>query len=185
MRLFACLPFPAHVQEQIADYAHSLVPAFDRAHPAWVPQENLHLTLHFFGEVEAQTAAALQGLLEEAARLCPALHLATGKLSALPSMRSPRVLYIAMDIQPAEALAKLVDRMRAVAAQIGAETEARPWKAHLTLARLKTPLMPELSSLPAPPGLTFSIDAFELMQSRLKPSGAVYSPLKHYPLAGS
>lgn len=185
MRLFACLPFPAHVQGQIADYARSLVPAFDRAHPVWVPQENLHLTLHFFGEVGAQTAARLQALLDEAAGFCPALQLATGKLSVLPSLRAPRVLYIATDIQPAEALAKLVGRMRAIAAQIGAETETRPWKAHLTLARLKMPLMPELSSLPAPPGFTFSIDSFELMQSRLKPSGAVYSPMKRYLLAGS
>ena len=185
MRLFTCLPFPVHVQGQIADYVLSLVPVFGHTQPSCVPKENLHLTLHFFGEVEMQSAAKLQVLLEEASGLCPELQLATGKLSILPSPKAPRVLYIAVDIQPAEAPAKLVGRMRAIAAQIGAETETRPWKPHLTLARLKIPLMPELSSLPAPPSLSFSIDAFELMLSRLNPSGAVYSPLKRYPLAGS
>jgi 2'-5' RNA ligase len=184
MRLFTCLPFPADAQGQIAAYARSLVPAFGRALPSWVPQENLHLTLHFFGEVEEQVAARLQVLLEEAARPCPALHIATGRLSVLPSMKSPRVLYIAADIQPSEALENLVRSMRAIASAIGAETETRPWKAHLTLARLKAPFLPEPSSLPAPPSLTFSIDAFELMRSRLTPSGAIYTSLQRYPLAG-
>jgi len=139
MRLFTCLPFPVHVQGQIADYVNALVPLFGRTQPIWVPKKNLHLTLHFFGEVEVQTAAKLQALLEEAAGLCPALQLATGKLSALPSQRAPRVLYIAVDIQPAEAPAKLIGRMRTIAALIGAETETRPWKPHLTLASSKYP----------------------------------------------
>lgn len=184
MRLFASLPFPVHVQRQIADYSHSLVPAFGRAHPSWVPQENLHLTLHFFGELEAGTTAKLQTLLAESAPLCPPLQLATGKLSVLPSLRAPRVLYISIEIQPVEPLAELIGRMRDIAAQIGAETDTRPWKAHLTLARLKIFWIPEFSSLAAPPKLTFVVDSFELMQSKLDRSGAVYSCFRRYPLAG-
>jgi 2'-5' RNA ligase len=184
MRLFASLPFPPQAQEQIAHYSRALVPAFSRAHPSWVPQENLHLTLHFFGELEIKAATTLQVLLEESARPCPPLQLTTGKLSVLPSPRAPRVLYISTEIQPTEPLAELVDRLRDVASRIGAEIDSRPWKAHLTLARLKTPLIPELSSLPAPPALAFTIDSFALMQSKLGRSGAIYSCLSLYTLSG-
>jgi len=184
MRLFASLPFPVYAQEQVANYIHSLVPVFGRARPSWVPRENLHLTLHFFGEIESQTTIRLQALLADAAHLCPPLHVSTAKLSILPSLKAPRVLYIATEIRPAEPLAELVVRLRGIAAQIGAEVDTRPWKAHLTIARFRIPWAPELVSLPEPPKLAFPIDAFELMQSRLDRSGAVYSVLDRYPLAG-
>ena len=184
MRLFAALPFPAQVQEQIAQSSREIAPDFYRAHPSWVPQNNLHVTLHFFGEIGAQITKTLQMALEESTKLCPPLHIVTGGLSVLPSPKSPRVLYIAMDTQPARPLSGLVSRMRDIAAQVGAETDSRPWKAHLTLARLKAPWIPELSSLPPPPTFSFTIDAFELMESRLDPAGAIYSCLQRFPLSG-
>jgi len=74
----------------------------------------------------------------------------------------------------------LIDRIREIAAQLGAQTDARPWNAHLTLARLKLPYAPNLSSLPKPPMLSLYIDSFELLQSTLSPVGAIYSKIRRF-----
>lgn len=180
MRLFAALPVPAEPRTQIAEYCRTLVPSFAPARPSWVPEENLHLTLHFFGELDHGDAATLQNLLEAEATNCPFLTLQIGNLSVLPSLRAPRVLYLDTRIEPEAPLFSLINRLRIIASQIGAETDSRPWKAHLTLARLKEPWVPELSSLPAAPRISFAIDAFELMQSKLTREGAMYSCVRRY-----
>ncbi|HNY98708.1 MAG TPA: RNA 2',3'-cyclic phosphodiesterase [Rectinema sp.] len=182
MRLFAALPFPVATQNQIGAYCASLEEAFRPARPSWVPPQNLHLTLHFFGELEAEDAEKLKILLSDLANLCPPLRITTEDLSMLPSMNRPRVLYLATHIEPFEPLTILINRIREIAIQLGAETDARPWKAHLTLARLKLPIAPELSSLPRPPKLSLSIDSFELLRSTLSPSGAVYSRISRFAL---
>ena len=180
MRLFVALPVPVAPRKQIAEYCHTLAPAFVPGRPSWVLEENLHLTLHFFGELDQKGAATLQNLLEAEALNCPPLTLRIGNLSVLPSLRAPRVLYIHTSIEPEAPLFCLIDRLRIIASQIGAETDSRPWKAHLTLARLKEPWIPELTSLPAAPKLSFNNDGFELMQSRLDRAGAIYSCVRRY-----
>ena len=182
MRLFVALPFPAAVQNQIGTYCASIETAFRPARSSWVPPQNLHLTLHFFGELEVEKAEELENLLSDAANLCPPLRITTEGLSVLPAMNRPRVLYLAARIEPSEPLTILIDRIREIAAQLGAQTDARPWKAHLTLARLKLPYAPNLSSLPKPPMLSLYIDSFELLQSTLSPVGAIYSKIRRFAL---
>lgn len=185
MRLFAAIPLPAADQHRIAEYCRTIAPLFVSARPSWVPEENLHLTLHFFGELDPRVAATLQNLLEAEAANCPPLTLRIGNLSVLPSVRAPRVLYLHTHIEPAPPLFSLIDRLRIIASEIGAETDSRPWKAHLTLARLKEPWIPELSSLPAVPDISFTSNAFELMQSRLTRGGAMYSCVRRYTFLAS
>lgn len=180
MRLFAALSVPKEHRTQIAEYSRLLAPSFAPARPSWVPEENLHLTLHFFGELDHKVAATLENLLENEALHCPPLTLRIGNLSVLPSLRAPRVLYLDTHIEPKEPLFDLINRLRIIASKIGAETDPRPWKAHLTLARLKEPLAFELSSLPAAPKISFTVEAFELMQSRLTKEGALYSCVRRY-----
>jgi len=180
MRLFVALPFPQAIQTQIGNYCAQLEPAFRHARPNWVAPENLHLTLHFYGELDEKRAEQLQDRLAAACKLCPSLTLATTKLAVLPSVRTPRVLYIDLKIEPLERLLAFVEQLRAIAQDLGAENDSRPWTAHLTLARLKVPSIPELSTLPKPPHVQFSLDSFDLIQARLGRTGAVYTVMRHY-----
>jgi len=175
MRLFAALPFSESAQTQLNQFALSIAPLFERARPVWVPWQNFHITLHFFGELDPQTAAELQYRMREPAALCTPLRISTGKLSVLPSFRSPRVLIIETRILPEKKGVALVQNLRNIAAQIKAETDFRPWNAHLTLARFKEPWIPDVSTLPAPPNISFEVPAVALMRSTLSPHGAEYS----------
>ncbi len=180
MRVFAALPFPNAARDRLRDYTVSIAPAFDRARPSWVAPENLHLTLHFFGELDDRAVSELRALLGVSAAQCSTLQITTGRLSLLPSFKAPRVLYIEARIQPAKALQQLVQSARQIARTLGAENDSRPWRAHLTLARLKEPWAPDLRSLPQPPALEFELKAFELMSSKLSPSGAQYTSIERF-----
>lgn len=182
MRLFVALPLPSECRSAIANYCRAIAPAFVHARPTWVAEENLHFTLHFFGEVEPDLVPELMEHLEACRQLSPPLDLRTGGLSFLPSMRVPRILHIEADIEPKPRLLSLVSELRAIAEKFGAETDHRPWKAHLTLARLKENHVPRLSELPPPPRLSARLEFFALMASTLERSGARYSVVGEFPL---
>lgn len=182
MRLFVALLLPAECRSAVADYCRAIAPAFVHARPSWVSEENLHFTLHFFGEVDPVLVPKLAGHLEACRQLAPPLDLRTGGLSFLPSARVPRILHMNAAIEPSPRLLSLVDELRAIAADLGAETDSRPWKAHLTLARLKENRVPQLSELPPPPRISTQLRSFALIASTLERSGARYSIVGEFPL---
>jgi 2'-5' RNA ligase len=92
-----------------------------------VPARDLHLTLHFLGAVPRADIAALQAAI---ASPCPAFTL---ELDRAELWRHGTAVLAAAAVPPAlEALhATLGERLRG----FGLRTEARPFRAHVTLAR--------------------------------------------------
>ena len=92
-----------------------------------VPARDLHLTLHFLGAVPRTDVPALQAAL---AVPCPAFTL---ELDRAEVWRHGTAVLAAAAVPPALVTlhAALGERLRAV----GLRTEARPFRAHVTLAR--------------------------------------------------
>ncbi|HWP67938.1 MAG TPA: hypothetical protein VN437_01465, partial [Rectinemataceae bacterium] len=106
-----------------------------------------------------------------------------------------------------EALAPLIAEAKA-AAGLGAMNDDRPWRAHLTLARIKegrappvvemppaaamsaiaamppVAAVPSLVALPIPPRLEYSPKSFELMESFLSGQGPRYETLASFAFSG-
>lgn len=149
----------------------------------WTRSEQHHLTLRFVGETDEETA---ERLAEHLARVrAPAFELeAYSGLDAFPSRRRPRVLIVRLALSPP--LASLQQQVEDAVVQTGFETEARSFKPHLTVARLKRASAKEVRRyLQRHQGFElapFRADAFHLYQSELHPSGARYQKLRSYPL---
>lgn len=126
----------------------------------WVPRVNLHVTLAFLGQTEA--ADAIASALSRVAAAHPACDLALGGAGAFPSPRRARVLWLGLT--GGEALGALAAGVRAALEPLGFEPEDRPFSAHLTLARLKTPAVVDLSGLDVRP-VPFRPDGIALMHS--------------------
>lgn len=145
---------------------------------SWVKPENIHLTLKFLGELSParadEVAEALQGVAEG---LEPFTLTASG-VKGFPNLARPRVLWVG--IEENEALLSLYEEIEQTLSYINIEKETRPFRAHLTLCRIRSAEGPSTIGAPARAlgsdiNVDFNVDSFELFKSVLKPGGAVHS----------
>ncbi len=97
-----------------------------------------HLTLLFLGDIEAAAAAPLGASFARAVESEPPFELRLHGLGAFPSDERPRVVFVGIAEGTAE-LARLHDRLVAVARSHGLPVEDRPFVAHLTVLRVRSP----------------------------------------------
>jgi 2'-5' RNA ligase len=182
MRLFTAIDLPDDVLNNVVKLIDRLKPT---ARIKWSPPSNLHITTKFIGEWPedrlSELTEALGGL---PARAPFDIHIRN--TGFFPNPRSPRVFFVGIEAPPS--LAELArDTDRALEA-IGIPAETRPYSPHLTLARIKEPvplrkLQQTIADLPSLDLGGFQADRFYLYQSRLHPSGSVYTRLSQFPLA--
>jgi 2'-5' RNA ligase len=100
----------------------------------WARPETLHLTVHFFGVIEEQRAAAALDAVQPVVDRTEHFHVVLDRLGAFPPRGTPRVLWLghARDNAPLTTLA--LECGQALAAT-GFEVEHRAYHAHCTLGR--------------------------------------------------
>jgi 2'-5' RNA ligase len=145
----------------------------------WVRPEAWHVTLRFLGRIEASRVAPLaRRASRELAELRP-FALRLGPAELFPTPRRPRV--VALGLAPQAPLAELAQALeRAVAAE-GFAREERPFRAHLTLGRVRERSFPAVDGIAAA-AEEFEVEEVVLFRSELLPSGARYTPLERVPL---
>lgn len=181
MRLFTAIDLPEDVRDRLAALIGRLRPS---ARLKWSVATNLHITTKFIGEWPAdrlpELVAALRGVPDRAP-----VDIAIRGLGWFPNPRAPRVFWAGVEAGPAlEGLARGTDQ---ALAGLGIAREDRPFSPHLTLARIKEPvpldrLRDAISSLQSVEFGQFTADRFCLYESRLHPSGSVYSKLQEFSL---
>jgi len=179
-RLFCALCLPENLYDRISTHIGQIKPALQHARPVWTGDATYHITLHFFGEVDeaAREFIRLQLAKEEFRHSRPRLR-SSGHL-LFPNRVSPRVLGLSFRITPDDCLVPLVQQIRIIARNAGAENEQRTWKPHLTIARLKNPVFINPQSLPRPPLFEFEPETFNLVKSDLTPQGPRYTIIQRY-----
>lgn len=100
----------------------------------WTKSEQLHCTLRFLGDTPEDGLADLEAVLA-AIDTPPPLALRLDGLTAFPSRRRPRVLVV--HIAPTDEMTGLQQRIESAVQRLGFEPEPRPFRPHVTLARLK------------------------------------------------
>jgi 2'-5' RNA ligase len=162
-RLFAALELPADVRAGLAAFGREAA-AHDRAlRPA--REDALHLTLAFLGhraldEVDP-ARAAVRGVAGS-----PAPVLTLGDPLWL-APRRPHVLTVGLEDADgvlAALQAALVERLAGV---LPWQPETRPFRAHITVARVRREWRPRVSELPDAPRATFTAGAVVLFRSHL------------------
>ncbi|MEO6198081.1 MAG: RNA 2',3'-cyclic phosphodiesterase, partial [Dehalococcoidia bacterium] len=182
------IELPSEVLSTLTQLQHQLQRDPTLARLRWVRPEGIHLTLKFLGETPATQQPVIEAALRKAIQGVSPFQLALGHLGAFGSKQSPRVLWIdiAGDTDP---LAQLQQQVEAHISPIGFPRETRRFSPHLTLARVPQEharaVAPALAAAihPVPvPTATMPVREVSLMQSDLRPGGAVYTRLFDAPL---
>ena len=155
---------------------------------SWTKPGRQHLTLKFFGDVSAGDVDQISRILHNRLQFGAAIRLKIEKLGILPDASRPRVLWCDTSGN-VEGLAALQKQMEADFAGIGFPEEDRPFRAHLTLARIKDPreisgLNDALTKHAAFSAGEFQVREMILFQSKRTPQGAIYTRLATFPLTG-
>lgn len=124
MRLFIALKLNEAMKEALWDVTDAMRTQGIRAN--YVPEENLHVTLAFLGEVAPGTVPAI----EDAICSVPfaPLTLATGEIGNFGNL-----LYVGLEEN--DQLHKYVTRLRQALDNAGIEFDHKKFKAHITIAR--------------------------------------------------
>jgi 2'-5' RNA ligase len=179
-RLFAALELPAAVRDQLADFGRAAAEQ-DFALRA-VHDDALHVTLAFLGHRALAEVDPARAALLEAAGGAAAPPLELGAPLWL-SPRRPHVLTVGLEDAGgglAALQARVVERL---AAALPWEPESRPFRPHVTVARVRRGARPRTGDLPEAPAGAFSAPAVVLYRSFLGGGGpARYQPLERVAL---
>ncbi|HEX6972235.1 MAG TPA: RNA 2',3'-cyclic phosphodiesterase [Limnochordia bacterium] len=194
MRTFIAIPIEDPLRAYLQAYVASWRSGASRA-VRWVSPEQLHITLAFLGELTPERVlgsngrpgvlsavrAAAQGIAPFTCRL--------GGRGAFPERGGPRVLWVGWE--PAEPLERLAEAVRTELSRLSLPFDARPFRAHVTLGRVRGELTAAWLSAwsgaegrrgheAAPPLRVHEIATYE---SRLRRGGPEYDIVDRAPLS--
>lgn len=159
-------------------------------HEKWVPEENLHVTLRFLGQVPEPTLDEVTDALEAAVATVGRFRVRLGSARAVPRPRAASLLWVDASAG-AEETAALAAVVGEALTPCGFEPESRPFKTHVTLCRaraLKRASTPALDAIDRVLAMasereaTLSVRAVTLYSSTLTPGGPVYEEIAVVPL---
>ncbi|MFC1908997.1 RNA 2',3'-cyclic phosphodiesterase [Chloroflexota bacterium] len=155
----------------------------------WVDPYSIHLTLKFLGDVSLDSVGQIANAMERAAGRISSFQLEIKGLGVFPNLRRVQIAWVGLSGNTGQ-LDQLQQRLESGLASLGFAPESRPFKPHLTLARLRDRALPDernsfgqlITSTEFEVGHVFNVDSINLMKSQLTRRGAVYSLISSVPL---
>lgn len=199
MRAFIAIEMPPPTLRQIVTVQRQLAQQLrnqqlDRC-VRWTPASNLHLTLRFLGEIEQSQCDALLQMLPRLAARQQALSLSVKGMGCFPNVARPSVIWCGLQ-GDLRSLAMLQTEVERAAQSVGMPPDDKHFKPHLTIGRTQRnatatqlrsvgAIVMQNAALPVSPSSHDATPIGELLlfQSKLTPSGPIYTRLGVFPLA--
>lgn len=161
MRLFVGAAISAECAEQLRQTAEALAArAADRdLLMRWVAPAKYHVTVKYLGWVKPEAVYAIRDAIGGALAGADRFELRAADLGAFPKLEKARVLWAGLEDQ--RALESLAAAVEDAVEPLGFAREARPYHAHITLARLKN--VADLSTLVADSEQTYSATSCKVL----------------------
>lgn len=181
MRLFVALELPPEVVSYVTDVQNQVKQEIraDR----WQPTHNLHLTLHFLGEVQEELLPAIRQDMDLVGTIISPFWLNTGHLGVFPHPEKPRVLWLGLHgaVEVLKQLHLLLGKRFQM--HKGLHYDRKPYRPHITLARgphtdgKPLPLEEWSHRIHTHSGPQWQVDKVHLYHSELRSEGAVHTIL--------
>ncbi len=186
IRTFIAIPIPDRLEQAFEELLREMRCTDSGVH--WVKPASIHLTLKFLGEITPQSREAVFAAVESAVAGRVSFELHTAGPGAFPSLRHPKVFWIGLQPQNLDPLNQLQADIETHLADRGFPREARTFKPHLTVGRVKSPrnlekIAGQFGAYPFP-NVSIPVREILVMKSELTRQGAMYSVQKAFPLEG-
>jgi 2'-5' RNA ligase len=149
----------------------------------------LHTTLKFLGEQDPSLVPRLAAAVSALASALKPCDVRLGGYGAFPNFRRPNVVW--MGGEPAAPLIAIAKAIDDACATLGVPREERPFRAHITLGRVKRPLGRteavglERIAAARHEAFPWHVGSVEIMQSTLGSAGPKYTVLQSIPLGAT
>ena len=186
VRAFVALPPDPEWGESALSLVEALRPTSPPA--SWTRPSSWHLTLKFLGQATRDALASFAEAMRRAASECAGGVLSPGGPAVFPARGPARVLGAAFASSGAlSSVERLAACAEAEARALGLEREERPFRPHVTLARLRrrwpaAAVERFRSTVEAWPLPRWHAQRCVLYASHLGPSGAVHTEIAAWPL---
>jgi 2'-5' RNA ligase len=185
-RIFVCVEAPDSIRHELRK-VQELLPSGETLR--LTNPDQIHLTLRFLGDLTQPEVALVTEAASAAARATRPFSISMGGMGAFPNSRRPNVIWVGVDSGRDE-LQALHRRLETELVKQGFGREAKPFTAHLTLARVKQRAACEeikpIQGVLAGSGWhstrpTWPVAEVVVMESALGRKGAVHTTLSRHP----
>jgi RNA 2',3'-cyclic 3'-phosphodiesterase len=180
MRTFIAIEISEEIKNSLAQAQSHL--KYAGADVKWVEPGNIHLTVKFLGEITEEKCAKVKTALDTVAASAKPFELSIKDIGAFPKIEYPRVIWVGLD-KGAKESTELAAKVDDALSKLGFQKESRPFAAHLTIGRVRSPknkeaLKEKIQSYTLYPiPYTLLVSSLVLFQSTLTPRGSIYSTL--------
>lgn len=134
IRVFFAIDLTTEATKSITHIMAQLQAHHKRKSIRWCQPQQLHITLQFLAAVKHEHLAALIKNVRAEIEMFLPFELELSELELFPTRYHPRI--ISLNMNPQEILKDLAQRIGRGILSTGYEVETRPFRGHLTLARL-------------------------------------------------
>lgn len=178
VRCFIAIEIPQSVQALLKPVQAHLQSEIRKA--SWTKSGNFHLTLKFLGDVRSEAVDIVSEAVQNIAATQKPFSIVFGGIGAFPTRDRPRVIWVGVK-RGAETVTHLAKSVNRALKPLGFAIDNR-FHPHLTLGRLRIPMNLQplknvLHKYDTIDGATVNVTEITVMQSRLHPNGAIYTPL--------
>lgn len=185
IRAFIAVHLPDAVKDVLSKTSRALADQIPTGAVRWVRPEQMHLTLFFLGDTAVTRLPAVQQAMDGTAGHFSPFNLYTNDVGCFPNARQPRVIWVGLAGEEAR-LTSLKAAIDAALGPLGWPAEHKPFRAHLTLGRVKDNRgLGEVKWTADVARLAIPVAAIHLIESQLRPSGPIYTIRHTSKLAGS
>jgi len=184
IRTFIAIDPDKDSTDKLVQFSGMLKPSL-RGEVNWTKRDNLHFTLKFLGEISVERVEKAIDTLQVIAELYNRFQVSIGGIGFFPDMKRPRILWVGAR-EGREEMERLANLVENEFENIGFGRESREFKAHLTLARIKSPFIKidpkAIEDLSVQTICNFEATNIILYRSDLLPSGPRYTIIKTFDL---
>lgn len=182
-RIFIAINLPESLKKKLRAFEDKWpqIPA------RWTKQENLHITLLFLGNLDDNQLTQTIKAIEEATKKHQPFFAILKHVCFDSDKKMPRMIWVEGEAE--NCLLSLQKNLEQAIFNLPSyqfkEKEDRPFKFHITLARIKQWQFKELEEMPEVNediNFKFEVNTIEIMESQLKRQGPEYTILESFEL---